>query len=857
MRVGNIRRIFFCAATRAILLCIATLGFSCAEKTITNISPQDAPKNASFQDAKSPAETDCSELDPCDPAYLSECGGVLEEEMCDGIDNDCNGLTDEGALCSGTAGCGGLCVEGQCTCPDGCVTCDSQCVSKESYATDTKNCGNCGHACDLPNTAVHQCNAGVCCPEVCEDGYADCNGECDDGCEAEVTDELCDGQDNNCNGVVDEGFLCKAGETLKKACGDQCGVQTMVCTNACEWSALGECVTEGVCIPGTTEAGPCGQCGAMTRTCTNQCVWGEFGACVENGTCTPGATETQACGNCGTQSRTCSNQCTWSSFDACTGQGSCSPGQSQTCGACDTGTSQCNENCEWSACQGEMACPGPEPGPGPNPSEPGVCDPTAPGTGLTTTSTPSFSVAVSAPTLAFPSISNSGLTHYPDGAVSFLGGGGSWEAYFAATSKTYRLTGSSPTSMNLNPGSPVIAPTGNASTPHHAYAGATSVFDCGGARTAFFHAEFHQIPVAPQPNQAPPYHATMCRATGGAASLTVDNPQWVLTSGGAAAYGKKIAYGAGAGSIFDPGGDYLYMYYFDWDSSVGLNLARACRSTCGAPGSWRKWTGTGFSSDALGTNFLSTSGPSTSILPVGPGAFDAFTVVSFNTYLGAYLMASATESGIVLRASGDGINWGPRVWAVKDTKALDVTMRALYPSVFDAGTWSRNETGRHLKLIYGFEATTSGTHASHRAWIVDIELTAAGAAKTAAYDRVTLTRYYHPANPFDHWCTTGPAPGYQVEGSLGKLASNSLPGTRPLFNCVLGGNNHMVSGHSNCEGGTNLGIMGYIWSTPGAGKHPIHRCWMVNGGTGVPDHFVSVDPNCEGQFNEGVLGWVE
>ena len=32
-------------------------------------------------------------------------------------------------------------------------------------------------------------------------------------------------------------------------------------------------------------------------------------------------------------------------------------------------------------------------------------------------------------------------------------------------------------------------------------------------------------------------------------------------------------------------------------------------------------------------------------------------------------------------------------------------MRMLYPSAFDAATWSRNLTGRNLRLVYGLEMT--------------------------------------------------------------------------------------------------------------------------------------------------------
>ncbi len=501
--------------------------------------------------------------------------------------------------------------------------------------------------------------------------------------------------------------------------------------------------------------------------------------------------------------------------------------------------------------------PEPDVAPEPEVVDPPGCDPSAPGTGLAVASAPSFAVAVSQPSPIFRTLTNNGKQHYPDSAVTLRNTGGSWEVILAAGRETYRLTGPSPTSVSMNPVSPVLAPTDNPADPHQGYAGITSLTTCNGVLTAFFHAEYHAVPVAPWPDCPAPYHASMGRATlAGGGSFQVDSPAWVLTSSGTAGYGApKCAYGAGGGSIFDPGGDYLYLYYYDWDSPNGLYLARSCRDDCGVKGSWRKWNNGSFSGEAFSGSFLQPSGPSSSILPAGAGSFDAFTVVSYNSYLNGYLMVAATESGIALRGSADGINWGPRVPVLEHLQPADVLMWVLYPTVVDAGSWGREQTGRHLKLIHATVCDDLGKQASHRAFVADLELTKAGDVKTVSYDRRKLVRYYHAANPADHWCTTGSAPGYGSEGGLGKMAANSIPGTHPLYDCVQG-KDHVVSQSSHCEGGTSLGIMGYAWSAPGAGLHAIHRCWMSTS-EGHVDHFVSMDPGCEGLNSEGVIGYLE
>ena len=495
--------------------------------------------------------------------------------------------------------------------------------------------------------------------------------------------------------------------------------------------------------------------------------------------------------------------------------------------------------------------------PGPAPLE--GCDPQAAGTGLPPLSAPSFSVRAAPLTEAFPALSQSGMIHFPDGAVSFVPSGGGWEGYIAAGNASYRMTGSSPQAMSLASPQPVIAPSGDPQSPHHGYGGVTTVFPCGGELVAFFHGENHQIPAPPQPGSPPPYHASMCRATGpmGAGWFSVDATPWVLATGGQATYqAPKIAYGAGGGAVFDPGGDYLYLYYFDWEGSQGVHLARACKSGCGAPGTWRKYHNGAFTSDALGVGFLPPSGPSSVIVPTGPGAFDAFTTLSHNTYLNAYLMASATESGVALRVSADGINWGPRVMVLIHHAAVDQTMRVLYPTLLDGLSWSRNQSGRQIKLIVGVEMDQAGAKVAHRAYVLDLELSLASDAPTATYHRKKLTRWFNPAAPFDHWCTTAPVGGYQNEGGLGQLAAAPEPGTRPFYDCVFSDGDHMVSIASSCEGGTSLGVMGYAWVGPGPGRHPVYRCWM-NDPTGGIDHFVSTDPACEGQSVESVIGYLE
>ncbi len=94
-------------------------------------------------------------------------------EICNGVDDDCDGVTDEGY----------------------------------DLNWDTGNCGRCDNNCTRDHTVAF-CVRGACSFEACDSGYANRDGSWDNGCECAVLPEICNGVDDDCDGLVDEGGVC-------------------------------------------------------------------------------------------------------------------------------------------------------------------------------------------------------------------------------------------------------------------------------------------------------------------------------------------------------------------------------------------------------------------------------------------------------------------------------------------------------------------------------------------------------------------------------------------------------------------------------------------------------------------------
>ncbi|MEI8256205.1 MAG: MopE-related protein, partial [Deltaproteobacteria bacterium] len=265
---------------------------------------------------------------------LSECV-PRGPEICDGVDNDCNGQIDDGVLPGIGATCGvtrGQCHEGVAQCVSGAIECvgsvdprAEECNGLDDDCDRVIDNGNPGG--DLPcnqtaggmddrHNGRGDCRLGV---SACVSGHLLCQGGVLPGA------EVCDARDNDCNGVIDDG---------NPSGGGTCGVAAGACAPGVLHCISGALACIGAGIPSAeacdladndcdglidedfdlrTDARNCGACG---HACTAPSAIGNCtaGACVV-AACEPGHIDLD-----GIYTNGCEYLCDYTGVELCDGR---------------------------------------------------------------------------------------------------------------------------------------------------------------------------------------------------------------------------------------------------------------------------------------------------------------------------------------------------------------------------------------------------------------------------------------------------------------------------------------------------------------------------------------------------------
>jgi alpha-tubulin suppressor-like RCC1 family protein len=254
----------------------------------------------------------------CVAGVWANCAGAVlaRAETCNGRDDDCDGSVDNGFLCAQGATRAGSGTYLMCASLPGLYTCDATCNAETFTASaPPESCDGADNNCNgVPDDgfACVQGSAGNGCTTACGTvGTYTCSATCTipatgaTACKAAT--ETCNGCDDDRDGAIDDGLACVYGssQACTTACGtagtqrclgdcsgyDACRAVTETC-NACDDDLNGR-LDDGLACVRSSAANPCTTaCGtAGTFTCSATCTIPSSGA----GSCAAAA---EACNGC-------------------------------------------------------------------------------------------------------------------------------------------------------------------------------------------------------------------------------------------------------------------------------------------------------------------------------------------------------------------------------------------------------------------------------------------------------------------------------------------------------------------------------------------------------------------------------
>jgi len=263
-------------------VCLAPSGFQATETTCDSLD----------NDCDGVTDEGCtcaytgSSVGECAKGTLSAADGTCTppatweatEDRCDGLDNDCDGDTDLGCPCDYLSNTKGVC---------GTATMDATgaCAAPKGYQATETTCDNLDNDCDGYTDEGCPCDYQDDPDGVCAGSTRDATGVCQAPSGFEATETTCDKADNDCDGVVDEGCQCNFGGSSAGVCADgSISPATGNCTAPATYEAAtateASCDTlDNDCDGATDEGCPCdyngtavGICGTATVSATGVCT---------------------------------------------------------------------------------------------------------------------------------------------------------------------------------------------------------------------------------------------------------------------------------------------------------------------------------------------------------------------------------------------------------------------------------------------------------------------------------------------------------------------------------------------------------------------------------------------------------
>ncbi len=245
-------------------------------------TPPNCPCTASGQ---------CNAVQSCVNGAVVCQGDAVSQESCDCLDNDCDGQTDEGALCGAGATCTNCqcafaCSPGEFPCPLGKFCQNNFCIADPCFGItcppingDKQVCqvnaqgtqGNCVDACSVTNCAPLIClgPTGECAPDDCRTFPDRC------------------AVNQNC--VVNAGGV---GECITNLCqGVNCPTDQYCVSGQCYGSCADvDCPTGQRCRLGVCESDPCGHPCPFGKACNDN-----TGQCIDDGCANKNCPQGQWC----------------------------------------------------------------------------------------------------------------------------------------------------------------------------------------------------------------------------------------------------------------------------------------------------------------------------------------------------------------------------------------------------------------------------------------------------------------------------------------------------------------------------------------------------------------------------------